>query len=156
MATPALPGPAFTARALDLKVIPAGGVWRRIYETRFPNPLGWGPGLNRFSDPTGHAYGVVYLGESAKVAFVETLLRDAGDGRGDDLVLALAEIEARSLASLEATADLQLVDLTGDGRLRMVCRPMWSAPATRPSRDSGQRPSMPIPDSRTASITDRA
>jgi len=119
MATPALPGPAFTARALDLKVIPAGGVWRRIYETRFPNPLGWGPGLNRFSDPTGHAYGVVYLGESAKVAFVETLLRDAGDGRGDDLVLALAEIEARSLASLEATADLQLVDLTGDGRLRM-------------------------------------
>ncbi len=90
-----------------------------MYETRFPNPLGWGPGLNRFSDPTGHAYGVVYLGSSAKVAFVETLLRDAADGRGDDCVLQLAEIEARSLASIRVRDPLRLVDLTGDGGLRM-------------------------------------
>lgn len=118
-AAPALPGPAFASRSLDLKVIPAGEVWRRIYETRFPNALGFGPGLNRFSDPTGRGFGVVYLGSSAKVAFVETLLRDAADGRGDDLVLELAEIEARSLASLEVIDALNLVDLTGDGRLRM-------------------------------------
>jgi hypothetical protein len=90
-----------------------------MYETRFPNPLGWGPGLNRFSDPTGHAYGVVYLGSSAKVAFVETLLRDAADGRGDDCVLQLVEIEARSLASIRVRDPLRLVDLTGDGGLRM-------------------------------------
>jgi hypothetical protein len=89
-----LPGPAFAGRPLVLKTVDVGEVWRRMYETRFPNPLGWGPGLNRFSDPTGHAYGVVYLGSSAKVAFVETLLRDAADGRGDDCVLQLAEIEA--------------------------------------------------------------
>lgn len=90
-----------------------------MYETRHRNPLGWGPGLNRFSDPTGRAFGVVYLGSSAKVAFVETLLRDAADGRGDDCVLELTEIEARSLASIRLKDPLRLVDLTGDGGLRM-------------------------------------
>lgn len=90
-----------------------------MYETRFPNPLGWGPGLNRFSDPTGTAFGLVYLGSSAKVAFVETILRDRADGRGPDCVVELAEIEARSLARIEIVEDLRLVDLTGDGPLRM-------------------------------------
>jgi hypothetical protein len=102
-----------------LKTVPAGEVWRRIYETRFPDAVGWGSGLNRFSDPTGQAYGVVYLGSSAKVAFVETLLRDAADGRGDDCVLQLAEIEARSMASIRLKEPLRLVNLTGDGGLRM-------------------------------------
>ena len=114
-----LPGPAFAGRPLVLKTVDAGEVWRRIYETRHPDPLGWGPGLNRFSDPTGAAFGVVYLASSAKVAFVETLLRDAADGRGDDCVLELAEIEARSLASLRIKDPLRLVDLTGDNPLLM-------------------------------------
>lgn len=116
---PAVPSPEFARRSLVLKAVPAGDVWRRMYETRFPDALGWGPGLNRFSDPTGNAFGVIYLGSSAKVAFVETLLRDAADGRGDDCVLQLAEIQARSLASIRLKEPLRLVDLTGDGGLRM-------------------------------------
>lgn len=116
---PVLPGPAFAGRRLVLKTVDAGEVWRRMYRTRFPNPLGWGAGLNRFSDPTGHSYGVVYLGSSAKVAFVETLLRDAADGRGDNCVLQLAEIEACSLAKIRVRDNLRLVDLTADGGLRM-------------------------------------
>jgi hypothetical protein len=118
-ATAALPGPAFAGRSLVIKTVPAGEVWRRMYETRFPDPLGWGPGLSRFSDPTVHAFGVVYLGSTAKVAFVETLLRDVADGRGDDCVLQLAEIEARSLASVQVMDALRLVDLAGDGPMRM-------------------------------------
>lgn len=90
-----------------------------MYETRFPDPLGWGPGLNRFSHPAGTAFGVVYLGSSAKVAFVETILRDRADGRGPDCLIELVEIEKRSLASIEVVEDLHLVDLTGDGPLRM-------------------------------------
>ncbi len=113
------PGPALTGRPLVLRTIATGEIWRRMYETRFPDPLGWGPGLNRFSDPTGHAYGVVYLGSSAKVAFVETILRDAADGRGADFVLDQAEIDKRSLASLRVTAPLNLVDLTDDARIRL-------------------------------------
>lgn len=116
---PVLPGAAFAGRSLVLKTVPVGEVWRRMYETRFPNPLGWGPGLSRFSDPTGTAFGLVYLGSSAKVAFVETILRDRADGRGADCVVELAEIETRSLARIEVIEDLRLVDLTGDGPLRM-------------------------------------
>lgn len=114
-----LPGPAFAGRNLVLKTIDIGEIWRRIYETRFPDALGWGPGVNRFSDPTGKAYGVVYLGSTAKVAFVETLLRDAADGRGDDCMLDLAEIKARSIARIRVKAPLRLLDLTGDGGLQM-------------------------------------
>lgn len=102
-----------------VKTVPASEVWRRIYETRFPDPLGWNFGLNRFSDPTGAAFGVIYLGASAKVAFVETLLRDRADGRGEDFLLDLAEIEKRTPASIRVTQPLRLVNLTDDGRLRM-------------------------------------
>ena len=116
---PVLPGLAFASRPLRLKTVGVGETWRRIHLTRHPDSLGWGPGLNRFSDPTGPAFGVVYLGSSAKAAFVETLLRDRADGRGDDCVLELAEIEARTLVAIEVTAPLQLVDLTGDQGLRM-------------------------------------
>lgn len=117
---PVLPGPGFAGKPLVIREIPAGPPgWRRMYETRHPNPLGWGPGLNRFSDPTGKAFGVVYLGSSAKVAFVETLLRDAADGRDGDCVLELAELEARSLATIEPTGVMRLIDLTGDGAIRM-------------------------------------
>jgi hypothetical protein len=119
MAAPVLPGAAFAGRSLLLKSVPAGEVWRRLYETTYPDPLGWGPGLSRFSDPTGRAFGLVYLGSSAKVAFLETILRDAVNGRGADCVVELAEIEKRSLASIRPTGDLRLVDLTGDGPVRM-------------------------------------
>jgi hypothetical protein len=115
----AQPGAAFARRSLVLKTLAAGGVWRRMYETRFSDPLGWGPALSRFNDPTGAAFGVIYLGSSAKVAFVETILRDRADGRGADCVLELAELERRSLAALRIKTDLDLVDLTGDQPLRM-------------------------------------
>ena len=149
-----LPGPAFAARPLVLKTVSAGEVWRRIYETRFPDPLGWGPGLSRFSDPTGHAFGVVYLGVSAKVAFVETILRDAADGRGGDLLLEMAEIEKRTLASLRLIADLHLVDLTDDGRLRMGV-PSDVVGARDHTHALGRLHSMHTATSRTAFISPR-
>jgi hypothetical protein len=62
---------------------------------------------------------LIYLGSTAKVAFVETILRDRADGRGADCVVAYDEIEKRSLASIEPVEPLVLVDLTGDGPLRM-------------------------------------
>jgi hypothetical protein len=87
VAPAALPGPDFASRKLVLESVPTGSRWRRLYESRHPDPLGYGPGLSRFSDPTGKAFGLVYLGSSAKVAFVETILRDRADGRGVDCVI---------------------------------------------------------------------
>ena len=67
--SPALPDPAFTTRRLTTATISAGSTWRRIYETRFPNPLGYGPGLSRFSDPTGKAFGLLYLALQLPICF---------------------------------------------------------------------------------------
>ena len=113
------PRPNFARRKLVLANVPAGSTWRRLYESRHPDPLGYGPGLSRFSDPTGQAFGLVYLGSSAKVAFVETILRDSADGRGDDCVIDLAEIEKRSIATIQPIIDLRLINLTGDGLLKL-------------------------------------
>lgn len=113
------PSPDFARRNLVLASVPAGSTWRRLYESRHPNPLGYAPGLSRFSDPTGKAFGLVYLGSSAKVVFVETILRDSADGRGDDCVIDLAEIEKRSMATIEPISDLRLINLTGDGPLKL-------------------------------------
>jgi RES domain len=117
--SPALPGPSFATRPLTTATIAVGSKWRRIYETRFPNPLGYGPGLSRFSDPTGKAFGLVYLGSTAKVAFVETILRDRADGRDGDCVIEESEIAKRSIATISPVAPLMLVDLTGDGPINM-------------------------------------
>lgn len=119
MATRARPGANLAARPLVLATVPAGQVWRRLYDRRHPDPLGWGASLSRFSDPTGAAFGVVYLAASAKAAFVETVLRDRADGRGADCVIDMAEITGRALAEVRLRAPLRLVDLTGDGPLRM-------------------------------------
>jgi hypothetical protein len=110
MAVPVWPGAAFEGRGLVLKTVPAGEVWCRIYESRHSDALGWGQGLSRFADPTGAAFGLVYLGSSPKVAFVETTLRDRADGRGADCVVEMAEIQQRSLASIRPTTPLHLID----------------------------------------------
>ena len=117
--TGVLPDAAFASRPLALTTVPAGSVWRRLYETRFADPLGYGLGLNRFSDPTGRAFGLVYMGASARVAFVETILRDRADGRDADCIVEEAEILNRSMATLTFASGLRLIDLTGVGGVRL-------------------------------------
>lgn len=113
------PRPDFTRRKLVLANVLAGSTWWRLYEGHHPDLLGYGPGLSRFSDTNGKAFGLVYLGSSAKVAFVEAILRNSADGRGDDCVIDLAEIEKRSIATIEPIIDLRLIKLTGDGLLKL-------------------------------------
>jgi hypothetical protein len=114
-----LPGREFAGRALTLTRLRAGSRWRRIHARRHADALGHGTGLSRFSDPTGAAFGVVYLGCSAKVAFVETVLRDRADGRTDQFVIEMAELAQRSLATVVLARGLRVIDLTGDGRLTL-------------------------------------
>lgn len=83
-----------------------------------PDPLGFGPGLSRFSDPTGTLFGVLYFGSTTKVAFAEVVLRDRGVARLDPPIVPFAELEAYACADIQLVADLSLVDLTGDGCLR--------------------------------------
>src|SRR4051812_34917643 len=115
-----LPPPAtFGTRALVLREERRGAVWRRLYEARHPNPLGFRPALSRLSDPTGSAFGLIYLGSSVRVAFHEVILRDRADARTGPVLVPCAELEAYCCAEIEVAAPLRLVDLTGDGPLRM-------------------------------------
>ena len=75
--------------------------------------------LSRFSDATGRAFGVVYLGSTVKVAFVEAILRDRGEGRVDPMPIPYAELEGYVCAEIAIEQELRLVDLCGDGGLRM-------------------------------------
>ena len=117
------PTPAFATVALDLKIIAPGETFGRIYQQRFPDPLGYGKTPSRFSDPSrrieAHRYGVLYLGSSLKVCFLEAVLRDDRDGVVGDFPMEETELTRRQYAEIEATAPLALIDLTGDGPVRM-------------------------------------
>lgn len=63
------PPSGFGGVALDLATISPGARFGRIYLNRFPDPLGYGKTLSRFSDPRRRAlanrFGVLYRGGSA-------------------------------------------------------------------------------------------
>jgi hypothetical protein len=117
------PSSAFASVALDIATVDARKRFGRILFSRFPNPMGFGKTPSRFSDPRrlvpANRFGVLYLGSSLKVCFVEAVLRDQGDGRIDDLLLDENDLAIRSYATVEVVTPLSLVDLRGDGPLRM-------------------------------------
>lgn len=109
----------------DLKIhtVPAGQRFGRIYLDRYPDPLGFGKTPSRFSDPRrridANRFGVLYLGETVKVCFLEALLRDQRDGLVGDLPIAEAELHARRYAEIETNAPLRMVDFRDDGPVIM-------------------------------------
>jgi hypothetical protein len=74
------PTPAFASVKLETATVAPGRRFGRLYFDRYPNPLGFGKTPSRFSDPRRriprNRFGVLYLGESLKVCFLEALLRD--------------------------------------------------------------------------------
>ncbi len=121
---PGVPPPPDFARAkLEIETIPPGRTFGRIYWSAYPDPLGYGKSPSRFSDPrrrtAANRFGVLYLGESLKVCFLETVLRDRREGYVDDLPIDEMELTQRRYAEIVTTADLRLVDLSGDNAVRM-------------------------------------
>jgi len=104
---------------LPLWTEPAGSVWTEAYMRCQTEPLGYQVSLSRFSDPSGTRFGVIYLGSSAKVAFAEVVLRDRGEAMLGPVLIPLAELESYTCADIRLTTDLRLVDLTGDGCVRL-------------------------------------
>jgi hypothetical protein len=119
-----LPPRGFESRRLDLVELPYDGNWFRLYRSKYPDPLGYGFASSRFSDPETHLsppdlFEVVYLGSTLKVCFAETILRDRGDGRLDDFPIEWSELEEWTCGQLRVKVPLNLVDLRGDGLIRM-------------------------------------
>lgn len=123
MSSAALPPRDFDEAKLTLTNIPTGTRYGRILMRRFSNVLGFGKTESRFSDPRDlpahERFGVLYVGSTLKVCFVETVLRDSRDGIIGELLLAEQEITDRDYATIEVVADLVVVDLRSDNPLRM-------------------------------------
>lgn len=117
------PTAAFATAKLDLVRISAGHAFGRIYQQRFADPLGFGKSRSRFSDPRRrielNRFGVLYLGSSLKVCFLEAVLRDERDGVVGDFPMDEAELDSRRYARVVTNTELSLIDLTGDGPVRM-------------------------------------
>lgn len=118
-----LPPPDFERTKLETETIPSGQIFGRVYWSTYPDPLGYGKAPSRFSDPrrriSVNRFGVLYIGESLKVCFLEAVLRDRRDGSADDLPIDERELMQRRFAEITNTADLRLIDLRGDNPIRM-------------------------------------
>ncbi len=118
-----LPSAAFARSRLELVRHAPGHSYGRLYSSRHPDPLGVGKGPSRFSDPRRRKpeglFGVIYLGTSLKVCFVEGSLRDRRNGAISDYPIDETELDTRHYAEITNTRALKLVDLRGDAPLRM-------------------------------------
>jgi hypothetical protein len=118
-----LPPKGFAGIVLQLYDVPVGQRYGRIYLGRYPDPLGFGKTPSRFSDPRRRAsanrFGVLYLGDTVKVCFLEAVLRDQRDGTIGDLPMEESELHARHYAEIEVAVPLKLVDLREDGAIGM-------------------------------------
>lgn len=112
------PVPDLSGRDLSPTVSPAGTTWSRLYLSRYPEPLGWGFGVSRFSDPHDE-FGVVYFGESLKVCLLEVMLGRAAENHQGTIEIAESELFDWRRAIVRQDADLKLVDLRGDGLVRL-------------------------------------
>ncbi|MBN9271951.1 MAG: hypothetical protein BGO93_18970 [Mesorhizobium sp. 65-26] len=113
----------FEQAELEIETIPPGRTFGRIYWGAYPDPLGYGKSPSRFSDPRrrveANRFGVLYLGDSLKVCFLEAVLRDRREGLVDDLPIDEVELTQRRYAEIATTAELRLVDLRNDNAVRM-------------------------------------
>ena len=62
---------------------------------------------------------MLYLGSSLKVWFLEAVLRDERDGVVGDYLMDETELDTRQYAEAEVREVLKLIDLRGDGPVRM-------------------------------------
>lgn len=108
----------FTAVCLELHDAVPGERFGRISGAAYPDPLGYGKAKSRFSDPrrrvAANRFGVLYLGQTLKVCFLEAVLRDQRDGVVGDLPMAEQELTSRRYAEVEVVTPLRLVDLRED------------------------------------------
>lgn len=119
----ALPPSRFHEVDLQLHKVLIGQSFGRIFDARYADPLGFGKTPSRFSDPRRCAdakrFGVLYLGESLTVCFLETVLRDQRDGAIGDLLLEESALRQRLYAEIGTAEPLKMVDLRDEGAIIM-------------------------------------
>ena len=100
-----------------LRSVRFGRVFRVIHRDRRRTPMRASPAPSRFSDPQ-ERYAVLYASDTVRCAFWETLARNRF-ARRRQRELPRSEVEARLVVSIGSTGTLALIDLRGDGPVRI-------------------------------------
>ena len=100
-----------------LRSVRLGRVFRLVHRDRRSTPLRASPAPSRFSDPE-QRYAVLYASDSVRCAFWETLARNRF-ARRRRRELPRSEVEARLVVSMGSSGTLALIDLRGDGPVRI-------------------------------------
>lgn len=90
---------------------------RLIHQRHRLSPLGAIPSSSRFSDPDGR-FAVLYAAASVRCSLWETVVRDRL-ARRERRVLPRSDIQDRIVVWLRSIGPLALVDLRGDGPVRI-------------------------------------
>jgi hypothetical protein len=102
--------------------VPAGSVWHHIFQERFPDPLGFGFGASRFSDPRKSArprFGTYYVAGRFETAFLETIIRDRRNGNPGPLVMSAADLDDYVHVPVIIDQRLSMVDLRGGNAIAL-------------------------------------
>jgi RES domain len=114
--------PDLGAALLEISRVTLAG-WLRIYGAHHKKPLGYGKSDSRFSDPRPYAlrrrFGVLYMNSTLAGCFVEAVLRDRAVGAPGTYFINESEIDALNVVEVRSVRPLQLVDLRGDGLVKM-------------------------------------
>jgi hypothetical protein len=104
-------------KRLPLSRVRVGTRWMRIHARRksalWFGPASGGQPINRFDDPLGR-FRLCYFGTTIEVCFAETFLRNPPVG-----ILALDDLAARAVATVEVRRELRLVPLHGANLARL-------------------------------------
>lgn len=101
----------------QLAVVHLRPFFRVVAKRHEANPLGAVPAPSRFSDPAG-VYAVLYAAASPRCAFWEAVARGRFTGKKRRR-LPLGELTERVLVTLHTASPLRLLDLRGDGCVRI-------------------------------------
>lgn len=98
---------------IELPITEIHARWFRVHRKAF-GAIFFGKGqINRFDSPDS-SFGVLYLAENLRGAFIETFGQETGKRFVQEM-----ELEERAFSVVEASRPLRLVDLTGPGLARI-------------------------------------
>ena len=108
-----LPATAFSHVTVAIAPVAVGEEFGHIHRLAYPDPLRFGKTSTRFSDPCrrvpANRFGVLYLGSSLKVCFIETILRDDRDGIVGEVGGDEAELDDRCYVEVRVRKSLRLL-----------------------------------------------
>ncbi len=101
-------------KTVNYELIEISG-WIRLYQSKFPSPLGIGSRPSRFCDPK-YNLSVLYLAMNLKTSFVEVLVRDKHDGL-TQLTISQDSLREIRIAEISSILPLRIVNLTSDNMI---------------------------------------